>query len=116
MALAPDLLVIEHPTASLGRGRTCSRSRAILRRLAERRALTAVAVTADAPLASAITSDVRRLSRRPGNSSRRRAHGNACGASSADYFFSITPHATRGPPLTPDLARPWCPDPDCRER
>jgi ABC-type transporter Mla maintaining outer membrane lipid asymmetry ATPase subunit MlaF len=60
VALAPDLLVMEHPTASLAGGDLQPFARD-LRHLAERRALTAVAVTADARFASAITSDVRRL-------------------------------------------------------
>jgi ABC-type polar amino acid transport system ATPase subunit len=60
VALAPDLLVMEHPTASLA-GVDLQPFARDLRRLAERRALTAVAVTADARFASAITSDVRRL-------------------------------------------------------
>jgi ABC-type transporter Mla maintaining outer membrane lipid asymmetry ATPase subunit MlaF len=60
VALAPDLLVMEHPTASLA-GADVQPFARDLRRLAEHRALTAVAVTADARFASAITTDVRRL-------------------------------------------------------
>jgi ABC-type transporter Mla maintaining outer membrane lipid asymmetry ATPase subunit MlaF len=60
VALAPDLLVMEHPTANLG-GTDVQPFARDLRRLADGRGLTAVAVTADARFASAITSDVRRL-------------------------------------------------------
>ena len=60
VALAPDLLVMEHPTSNLG-GADVQPFARDLRRLADGRGLTAVAVTADARFASAITSDVRRL-------------------------------------------------------
>jgi ABC-type transporter Mla maintaining outer membrane lipid asymmetry ATPase subunit MlaF len=60
LALAPDLLVMEHPTATLEEADVQPFARD-LRRLAAGRRLAAVAVTADARFASAITRDVRRL-------------------------------------------------------
>ena len=60
VALAPELLVLEHPTASLAPPDVQPFARD-LRRLAEHRSLTTVAVTAEARFASAITSDVRTL-------------------------------------------------------
>jgi ABC-type transporter Mla maintaining outer membrane lipid asymmetry ATPase subunit MlaF len=60
VALAPDLLLLEHPTATLG-GDGVDAFAVDLRRLATRRALTMLAVTADAAFASAMTPDVRRL-------------------------------------------------------
>ena len=56
----PDLLLLEHPTATLGVGDVDGFA-ADLRRIAARRALTMVAVTADAAFASAMTPDVLRL-------------------------------------------------------
>jgi ABC-type polar amino acid transport system ATPase subunit len=60
VALGPDLLILEHPTATLG-GEDVDGFAADLRRLAAARALTMVAVTADAAFASAMTPDVLRL-------------------------------------------------------
>jgi ABC-type transporter Mla maintaining outer membrane lipid asymmetry ATPase subunit MlaF len=60
VALGPDLLLLEHPTATLGVGDVDGFA-ADLRRIADRRALTMVAVTADAAFASAMTPDVLRL-------------------------------------------------------
>ena len=60
VALGPDLLILEHPTATLG-GEDVDGFAADLRRLAAARALTMVAVTADAAFASAMTPDVFRL-------------------------------------------------------
>jgi ABC-type polar amino acid transport system ATPase subunit len=60
VALGPDLFILEHPTATLG-GEDANEFAADLRRLAAARALTMVAVTADAAFASAMTPDVLRL-------------------------------------------------------
>jgi ABC-type transporter Mla maintaining outer membrane lipid asymmetry ATPase subunit MlaF len=60
VALRPDLLLMEHPTASLAREDVDSFA-ALLRRLAAERALTVVAVTADTTFASAMTPDVLQL-------------------------------------------------------
>jgi ABC-type transporter Mla maintaining outer membrane lipid asymmetry ATPase subunit MlaF len=57
VALGPDLLLMEHPTATLARDDVPAFA-ADLRRLAGSRRLTIVAVTADAGFASAITTDV----------------------------------------------------------
>lgn len=60
VALGPDLLLLEHPTATLGRD-DVEGFAVDLRRLSAERALTVVAVTADTAFASAMTSDVLRL-------------------------------------------------------
>ena len=60
VALRPDLLLMEHPTATLGR-EDVEGFAADLRRLAAERALTAVAVTADTLFASALTAEVLQL-------------------------------------------------------
>jgi ABC-type transporter Mla maintaining outer membrane lipid asymmetry ATPase subunit MlaF len=60
VALRPDLLLLEHPTATL-RAEDVEGFAADLRRLAAARVLTMVAVTADTAFASAMTPDVRRL-------------------------------------------------------
>ena len=60
VALGPDLLLLEHPTATLGRD-DVEGFAVDLRRLSAERALTMVAVTADTAFASAMTSDVLRL-------------------------------------------------------
>jgi polar amino acid transport system ATP-binding protein len=60
VALGPDLLILEHPTTTLG-GEDVDGFAADLRRLAAKRALTMVAVTADAAFASAMTPDVLRF-------------------------------------------------------
>jgi putative ABC transport system ATP-binding protein len=60
VALAPDLLLLEHPTATLS-AEDVDGFAADLRRLAAARSLTMVAVTADAAFASAMTPDVLRL-------------------------------------------------------
>jgi len=60
VALRPDLLLMEHPTATLNT-EDAERFAADLRRLCTERGLTAVVVTADTLFASAMTSDVLRL-------------------------------------------------------
>jgi ABC-type transporter Mla maintaining outer membrane lipid asymmetry ATPase subunit MlaF len=60
LALRPDLLLMEHPTATLNR-EDVEGFAADLRRLSAERGLTAVAVTADTLFASAMTSDVLQL-------------------------------------------------------
>ena len=60
VALGPDLLLLEHPTATLGRD-DVEGFAVDLRRLSAERALTMVAVTADTAFASAMTSEVFRL-------------------------------------------------------
>jgi ABC-type transporter Mla maintaining outer membrane lipid asymmetry ATPase subunit MlaF len=60
VALGPDLLLLEHPTATLS-GDDVDKFAADVRRLGAARALTMVAVTADAAFASAMTPDVLRL-------------------------------------------------------
>ena len=60
VALGPDLLLLEHPTATLGRD-DVEGFAVDLRRLSAERALTMVAVTADTAFASAMTSEVLRL-------------------------------------------------------
>ena len=60
VALGPDLLLMEHPTATLDRDDVAGFA-ADVRRLASARALTMVAVTADLGFASAMTADVLQL-------------------------------------------------------
>jgi ABC-type transporter Mla maintaining outer membrane lipid asymmetry ATPase subunit MlaF len=60
VALGPDLLLMEHPTATLAR-EDVEEFAADLRRLAAERRMTAVAVTADALFASAMTAEVLQL-------------------------------------------------------
>jgi ABC-type transporter Mla maintaining outer membrane lipid asymmetry ATPase subunit MlaF len=60
VALGPDLLLLEHPTATLA-PQDMDGFAVDLRRLASERPLTMVAVTADAAFASAMTPDVLRL-------------------------------------------------------
>jgi ABC-type transporter Mla maintaining outer membrane lipid asymmetry ATPase subunit MlaF len=60
VALGPDLLLLEHPTATLPRDDVPGFAED-LRRLAASRALTMVAVTADTLFASAMTADVLQL-------------------------------------------------------
>jgi putative ABC transport system ATP-binding protein len=60
VALGPDLLLLEHPTATLS-AEDVDGFAADLRRLAAARSITMVAVTADAAFASAMTPDVLRL-------------------------------------------------------
>lgn len=60
LALAPTLLLMEHPTASLDIGDSAAFA-ADVRRVIEARSLAGVAITADRTFAEAVTPDVREL-------------------------------------------------------
>ena len=135
VALSPEVLLLEHPDRDAA-GRGGGRVRATcVKALAAQRGLTVLAMTADAAFATALTRDAWTLApadgtltphrgyglgaspeavRRLTSQSRARADGRAHARTrvrpgSRTHCFSITPHARRGPPLTPDLGSPVMP-------
>jgi len=138
LAVEPAVLLMEHPTAALPRDTVAAFARDV-RDVVARRGLTVLAVTRtrrsrtwshSAPTACRAGRACSRTRAAGDGSSEGKATGdeaapsamravprcNECERGWPAYFFISTPHAIRGPPLTPDFGSPVIPGPGSHGR